>query len=112
MWQRRRRARNASAAAGEAAAARALRDELVERRRPSEVTPARRASPARGAQLQLELVGGLEAAVGGQQRVARGRAGVVDERVQLGDAPAEQQGGGERGVGRGGHARQSRNPDR
>ena len=54
---------------------------------------------ARGAQLQLELVGRLEALVRGQQRVARGRPRVVDERVQLGDAPAEQHRGRERAFG-------------
>jgi hypothetical protein len=57
----------------------------------------------RRAQLQLELVGGLEAAVGRQQRVARGLAGVVDERVQLSHTPAEQQRSAEWGIGRGRH---------
>ena len=54
---------------------------------------------ARGAQLELELVGRLQALVRRQQRVARGRPGVVDERVQLGDAPAEQDRGRERAFG-------------
>ena len=103
MWQRRRRARNASAAAGEAAAAAGLAHELVERRALRGHAGAARVAGGR-AQLQLELVGGLEAAVGGQQRVARGLAGVVDQRVELGHAPAEQQRGGERSVRRGRHA--------
>ena len=109
MWQLRSCARNASAAAGEPGAARASATSASSAA-PSDVTPARRASPARGPQLQLELVGGLEAAVRGQQRVARGLAGVVDERVELGDAPAEQHGRRERLVGCGGRARHL--PDR
>ena len=82
MWQLRSCARNASAEAG------AL-DELVER---GSLRGHSRAPgvPARGPQLQLELVGGLEAPVRGQQRVAGWRARVVDERVQLGYPPAEQ----------------------
>ena len=53
------------------------------------------------AQLQLELVGGLEAPVRRQERVGGRLTGVVDERVELRDAPAEEQRGGE---GRVGHA--------
>ena len=83
----------------ETAAARAAGDQVVERRAlGGHARPAR--VPARGPQLQLELVGQLEAPVRGQQRVARRVAGVVDERVQLGHAPAEHEGGGEGCLGR------------
>ena len=54
--------------------------------------------PGRRAQLELELIGPREAAVGGQQRVRRAVVVVVDERVQLCDAPAERHRGGEVGV--------------